>query len=185
MEPSRDPPDVTRLLREWSDGDPAALQRLIPLVYQDLRRLARRARRSEGPDSPQTTTLVHEAYLRLARGPLSLRDRGHFFALAARVMRRLLIDEARARGALRRGGGALLEPPEGAGPPVDLLALDVALRRLSALDPRQGRLVELRYFGGLTEAETAEALGISVATLKREWTVARAWLYRALQDAAP
>lgn len=172
------PDQITALIHAWCAGDRGALRRLVPLVYAELRRLAHRARRGEGDRGPHTTTLVHEAYLRLCGAQLSLRDRAHFFAVTARVMRRLLCDEARARNARKRSP-LTLEPP-GGGPPLDVIALDEALRRLSALDPRQGRLVELRFFGGLTEEEAAQVLQISVATLKRDWTLARAWLFRAL-----
>lgn len=180
------PGEVTGLLHAWCAGDAEALGRLLPLVYGELRRLAHRARRGERPGGLETTALVHEAYLRLCGAQVALRDRAHFFALAARTMRRLLVDEGRARAARKRsrGPGEGLSVPGQPGP-VDVLLLDDALRRLTELDERQGRLVELRFFGGLTEEEIGEVLGVSVATVRREWTFARAWLFRALAPEAP
>jgi RNA polymerase sigma factor (TIGR02999 family) len=171
-------------------GEPAAADRLLPVVYAELRRQAARAmRREESGHTLQPTALVHEAYLRLAEQRVTWRSRGHFFGVAAQLMRRILVDHARERHAAKRGGGvqsitlAGNEPADAASradQDVDVLALHEALERLTALDPEQGRLVELRYFGGLNIEETAEALGISPATVKREWAVARAWLRREL-----
>jgi RNA polymerase sigma factor (TIGR02999 family) len=177
------PSEITRLLRRWAEGDADAFDRLVPIVYDRLRQLARqRLRRAPGA-TLDTTGLVHEAYLKLAAAPqVTLRDRGHFLALASRVMRNLLADHARARRAAKRGGGeealGLLE--ETTWMPDDDLdavtALDDALQRLEALDARQSRILEQRYFGGLSLEETAEALGVSLATVKRELRSARAWL---------
>jgi RNA polymerase sigma factor (TIGR02999 family) len=177
--------EVTGWLLAWSGGDRTALDRLVPLVYQELRRLAaRQMRRERAGHSLQTTALVNEAYLRLVDYKnVRPRDRSHFLAIAAQAMRRLLIERARARRTTKRGGGAptptLAEPPDPAGERADaLVALDDALRGLAAVDPRKERVVELKYFGGLTNEEAAEALDISVATVKREWSVARLWLRR-------
>ena len=178
--------EITRLLDRARDGDPGAIDRLIPLVYDELRALARHQRR--GADATlDTTALVHEAYEKLARGTFA--DRHHFFRIAARAMREVLVERARARRAQKRGGGARPLPlREGvlAGPaePERLVALDEALTRLGALDARQAEVVELRYFVGLTISETAEVLGLSPATVKRDWTAARAWLHHALREAA-
>ena len=170
--------------------DRQPLDSLLPVVYQELKRLAASYLRRERPGQTlQPTALVHEAYLRLMKDkPERWQNRAHFCAIAAHSMRQILIERARARGALKRGGAqprvtldeALIA---GAEPSVDLLALDRALERLEALDPEQARLVELRFFGGLTVEETAEAMNISPATVKRHWTVARAWLARELGDA--
>jgi RNA polymerase sigma factor (TIGR02999 family) len=180
---SSSPADVTGLLRQWSDGDRQALDRLVPLVYEQLRRLAHQRLRREGPYQPlNTTALVHDAYLKLVDIRHSrFSDRAHFLAMASRVMRRLLVDHARARRALKRGGClaevelteslSVSEPESGA-----LADLDEALQRLEAIDPRQGRIVEQRYFGGMSLEETAEALEVSLATVKRELRFARAWL---------
>ena len=177
------PSDVTQLLRQWSEGDQEALNRLVPLVYAELRRLAhQRLRRESANRSLNTTGLVHDAYMKLMDvRQARFRDRSHFLAMASRVMRRLLIDQARARRAAKRGSGAeaveldealcLSEPQADA-----LTELDDALQRLEALDPRQSQIVEQRYFGGLSLEETAEALGVSLATVKRELRFAHAWL---------
>ncbi len=181
------PSPVTRLLEEWSAGSRDAFDRLVPLVYDELRRLAaQHLRREHGRRTVQTTALVHDAYLKLVQQDgVRCESRAHFFGIAARVMRCLLIDQARARASARRGGGDTIVPVADAGAPalspVDLLALDQALRQLAATDPRQSELVELRYFAGLTIDETAEVLGLSPATVSREWTIARAWLYSRLQ----
>lgn len=184
------PAAVDRIFDRLESGGGAAVTDLMPLVYDELRRLARRYVRQERAPSIQATDLVHEAYLRLARDrPRRWQSRTHFIAVAAIGMRRVLVERARARGAAKRGGNpvqvtladALAAQP---GASVDLLALDGALAALAALDARQARIVELRFFGGLTVEETAEAAGVSPATVKRDWALARAWLRRAL-DAAP
>jgi RNA polymerase sigma factor (TIGR02999 family) len=178
--------EVTGLLHRWREGDAAALDQLIPLVYDELHRLARRYLRGERPGHTlQTTALVHEACLRLiGPSPADWSGRAHFFAVAARVMRRLLVDHARARRGPRRGGRAgcvaLDEAAAFAQPAEDLVELDEALRRLAELDPRKSRIVELRYFGGLSVEETADALGVSAITVKREWPRIKAWLLREL-----
>ena len=178
--------DVTRLLAEWSGGDRSALDRLVPFVYDELHQIAKRHLASRGPQTLQSTALVNEAYLRLAgKSNVSFHDRTHFFAVAARVIRGILVDHARERLAQKRGAGAItLNLGEAAGSTapreVDLLALDEALGRLAGLDPQQARIVELRYFAGLSIEETAEVQGISPATVKRDWSVARRWIYREL-----
>ena len=178
--------NVTQLLRDWSAGDQQALDRLMPLVYDELRRLARSHLRHEQHQlSLQPTALVHEAYLQLADQPqVSWENRAQFFGLAAQLMRNILVDHARARQADKRGGGALqvsLSAVDQLGrvdrePDVALLALDDALNRLAAYNPQHSRIVELRFFGGLTIPETAEVLGLSHATVERNWSFARAWL---------
>lgn len=180
---ARPPEDITGLLRRWSAGDARALDQLIPVVYDHLCRLAHRRLRSEPRCSLDTAGLVHEAYLRLVTGAEpDLRDRSHFLAVASRVMRHVLVDHARARRAARRGGGVAhetLDDPLAWIPDQDLERysdMDAALARLEEMDPRQSRILEQRYFGGLTLEETAEALGVSVATVKRELRSARAWL---------
>jgi RNA polymerase sigma factor (TIGR02999 family) len=175
--------DVTHLLQQWSDGDREALDRLVPMLYEHLRRLAHQRLRREG-ESPSlnTTALVHEAYLKLVDlRRARFRDRAHFLAMASRVMRRLLVDHARARRAAKRGGGAgALELSEElwiSEPQVEAISeLDDALQRLEVVDPRQSQILEQRYFGGLSLEETAEAVGVSLATVKRELRFARAWL---------
>lgn len=180
----------SELFKLWRAGDTDALHRLLPLVYEELRRLARRHLRAERADHTlQTTALIHEAYLRLVdQGQAEVRDRCHFIGLTSHLMRQILVDHARARLAKKRDGGcritlaedlAVAEPRE-----IDVLAIDDALRRLAALDPQQARVVELRYFGGLSIRETSEALGISEATVKRDWATARAWLHREIARAA-
>ena len=175
--------DVTGLLRQWEKGDHDALNRIVPLVYAELRQIARRRLGGErAAQSISPTVLVHDAYLRLMDvRQARFRDRAHFLAMASRVMRRLLIDRARARRAARRGGGAEVIEWEddlvASDAQADALSdLDEALTRLEAIDPRQGQIVEQRYFGGLTLEETAEAIGISLATVKRELRFAHAWL---------
>lgn len=179
---------VTQLLLDWRRGRSGALDELIALVYDDLRRQARRVMRRERPGHTlRPTALVAEAYLRLCEAPrIDWKDRSHFFAVAARVMRRVLVEHARARKAGKRGGGATLlsldealDAPAARG--LDFEALEDALGRLEALDERQARIVELRFFGGLTIEETAEALDASPATVKREWAAARVWLYSELR----
>jgi RNA polymerase sigma factor (TIGR02999 family) len=178
--------DVTRLLVAWSNGDEAALERLMPLVYAELRGLARRRLARERGHSLPSTALVHEAYLRLVdQRSVRWQNRAHFFAIAARIMRRILIDRARARRTARRGEGAPVisldrAPEVAAERAADLLALDDALRRLAEIDPRKSQVVELRYFGGLSVEETAEVLGVSGVTVMRDWSTAKAWLHRAI-----
>ena len=182
---------VTDLLQAWASGDQAALDELLPLVYDDLRRQARRHMRAQpAGHTLQTTALVHEAYLRLiGLSSVEWKGRAHFFGVAAKAMRSILVDHARARNAAKRGGSAraiALDDAGGiAGPQasVDVLALDEALGRLAELDSRKSQLVELRYFGGLGIDEAAAVLGVSRATVKREWTTARAWLRRELSVA--
>ena len=181
----RSPGDITVLLAELGAGNRTAESRLMPLVYAELRRLAGRYMRRERPDHTlQPTALVHEAYLRLVgQREISWQNRAHFFGVAAQLMRRILVDHARAHRAEKRGGHetkiALEEGLAFAqGKSADLLALDEALTRLAQQDPRQCRAVELRFFAGLSEDEVAEVLGISTRTLKRDWRVARAWLYK-------
>jgi RNA polymerase sigma factor (TIGR02999 family) len=174
---------VTSLLLAWSEGDAAARERLVPLVYQELRRRARSALRHEGPDQTlQPTALVHEAYQRLVeQRRVAWRGRAHFFAVAAGLMRRILVDHARRRRARRRGGGERIAldvtVPGAPGPDLaEVLAVDEALAELAALDPMQARVVELRFFAGLGAEEVAAALGISRSTVQRDWAMARAWL---------
>ena len=176
--------DVSKLLRAWTDGDPNALEKLIPFVYAELRRLAHHYMRGEQPGhSLQTTALVHEAYLRLADfNRMRWQNRAHFFALSGQLMRRILVENAR-RHNLKRGAGvqhvSLEEAPvlDGEKAP-DLVALDDALNALSRVDPRKVQVVELRYFGGLSMEETAEVLKVSLITVRRDWSAARIWLYR-------
>ena len=177
--------DVTALLGEWSGGDREALERLIQTVYGELRRLAAAYLKVERPDHTlQPTALVHEAYLRLSKQQgVEWKNRSHFFAVAARMMRRILVDHARKRRAAKRDAAAwLVETVPGAsvtrGRPAELLSLDRALEGLERIDPDQARVVELRFFAGLTIEETAEVAGVSPATVKREWQTARAWLRR-------
>jgi RNA polymerase sigma-70 factor (ECF subfamily) len=183
--------DVTELLATAHKGDPEALSKLLPMVYGELHRLAGRyMRRERRAHTMQTTALVHEAYLRLMRQEdLSFTNRAHFMAIAANLMRQILVERARARQAMKRGGAGIRITYDeslaaAAEPPVDLLALDQALTRLQSLDPGRARIVELRFFGGLTVEETAEAMDISPATVKRQWSVARAWLYREISRGA-
>lgn len=177
---------VTELLVRWRDGDAQALDSLMPLVYAELRRLAHYYLQRERSDHTlQSTALVHEAYLRLAgKSPPQWQNRAHFFGIAAHIMRQILVEYARAHGAAKRGGASAckvtlddaLEIQEKTD--VDVIALDGALDRLSELDPQQSRIVELRFFAGLTIEDTSEVMGISAATVKRDWTSARAWLHR-------
>ncbi len=183
------PTEVTRLLSAWRAGDQDALDRLVPLVYDELRALARRRLRAErGDHTLQATALVHEAYARLVGADLDLADRAHFFAVAARTMRRILVDHARGKAREKRGGGAAVvtlsedvvaddEPGE------DLLALDEAIGRLAELSERKAKVVELHYFGGLTYPETAAALDVSEATVDRDLRMAKAWLANELRGA--
>jgi RNA polymerase sigma factor (TIGR02999 family) len=181
------PGAVTQLLAKVGAGNQAAFDEVFPLVYAELRRIAAREMRREKPGRTlQTTALVHEAYLRLLKGAsVSFENRAHFLGIAAHAMREILIEHARARSARKRGGGAvrltlddLVAPVPS--PSIDVLALDEALQRLARLDERHARVVELRYFGGLSVEETAAALELSPATVKRAWTIARAWLFREL-----
>src|SRR5690349_10802812 len=177
--------DVTRLLARWGQGDREALDQLTPLVYNELRRLAKAYLRRERPDHTlEGTALVHEAYLRLIdQRQVEWKSRSQFFGLAAELIRRILVDHARARVAAKRGGGSFkLSLDDAIAPPqekdLDLVALDDALQALARTDPQQSRIVELRYFGGLTIEETAETVGVSVATIKRDWVMAKAFLKR-------
>jgi RNA polymerase sigma factor (TIGR02999 family) len=183
--------DVTDLLLSWRQGDAAALDRLIPLVYDELRRMARRHLRGEPPGHAlQATALVHEVYLRLVDVKrMTLTGRTHFFGVAATLMRQIVVDYARRQRAGKRGGCATVLSLDEASPgawtsSVDVLALDEALDALSAIDARQCRVVELRFFAGLNIDEAAEALGVSPATVEREWALAKAWLYRRLSSLA-
>lgn len=184
MEGSLHPESVTQMLDRWRGGDEQALNVLIPLVYTELRAQARRCLRMERPDHTlQSTALVHEAYLRLVdQNPAHTQNRAHFVAVAARLMRQILVDYARRRRAAKRGPEYKVQLDESFDLPqkqgVDVVALDDALTRLSRRDQQQGRVVELRFFGGLTVEETAEALDISPATVKRDWNMAKAWLTR-------
>jgi RNA polymerase sigma factor (TIGR02999 family) len=174
---------VTTLLRAWAQGQESAGERLFPILYGELRRQAARyMRRERQRHTLQPSGLVHEAYLRLAGAPeADWHSRAHFFAIAARVMRQVLVDHARRRGAAKRGGQLVtLVDADAPVLPVDLLDLEDALTELSALDPRQARVVELRFFGGMGVEETAEVLSLSARTVKREWQTARAWLQRRL-----
>jgi RNA polymerase sigma-70 factor (ECF subfamily) len=178
--------EITRLLREWSRGDRGSFEALVPIVYDELKRIARGQMRSErAGHTLQTTAVVHEAFLRLVDlQQIGERDRAYFFGAAARIMRRLLIDHARLHRAQKRGAG-LVEPLAGEIPMApqeaeELLALDQALAELERQDERQSRIVELRHFGGLTVEETADLLEISPATVKRDWRLARTWLHRRL-----
>jgi RNA polymerase sigma factor (TIGR02999 family) len=180
--------DVSELLTAWREGDESALDRLMPLVYDELHRLAERQLRRERDDHTlQTTALLHEAYLRLVGADVEWHGRVHFLAVAASTMRRVLVDHARARKRAKRGGGAVPVTLQddmvgGEGRVTDLLALDEAIGRLSALDERKARAVELHYFGGLTYEETAQALALSPATVHRELRLAKAWLYNELRE---
>ena len=179
---------VTRLLRAWGQGEDAALEELLPLVHQELRRLARRYMFGERPGHTlQTTALVNEAYLRLVNSrQVNWQNRAHFFAISAQLMRRILVDYARARGSQKRGGGVpkvtldeeLMAPREKGH---DLVALDDALKALAHIDPRKCKVIELRFFGGLSVDETAEALKISPDTILRDWRLAKAWLAREMR----
>ncbi len=181
--------DVTRLLQAWGAGDRGALDRLTPLVYRELHEIARRAMRREHPGgSLQPTALVNEAFLRMVAGAdVRWQDRAHFFAISAQMMRRILVDAARARGAGKRGGSAVrfsLDEAIDAAPERDgeLVALDDALEALAQFDERKAKVVELRFFGGLSVEETAAALGISPQSVLRDWKLARAWLLREMES---
>ena len=183
------PEGITQLLIDWGKGDQAALERLMPLVYSELRRLAGNyLRRERGEHTLQPTALVNEAYLKLVdQRNAKWQNRAHFFGIAAQLMRRILVDHARQRQAVKRGGvdqqrlsitsaEAVVKQPE-----IDLLALNEALDELALMDPQHSRIVELKFFGGLSIEETAEVLGISHATVERDWKIARAWLRRQLE----
>ena len=184
--PDSKPVNITEMLRDWSSGKPEAIDQLLPHIYAELHRQAEAYMRRERPDHTlQTTGLVHEAYLKLAEQQnVEWKNRGHFFAVAAQAMRRILVDHARTRNREKRGGpvqnlaleDALVAAAEEEN--VDLIALDEALSRLAEFDPQQARIVELRYFAGLSLEETADAIGISRATAARDWAVAKAWLFR-------
>ena len=185
------PPDgeVSRLLAAWRAREPGAAEQLFTTIYAELRKLAAAHRRGEGQaQSLQTTALVHEVYLRLnGQRRVAWKNRGHFFAIASRAMRRVLVDHARRRKAAKRGGAIAPSPLDSvvlavAGP-IDLVELDIALDKLERLDPQEARVVELRFFAGLTVPQVAAALGISRATVERDWTAARAWLRRELSSA--
>ena len=183
--------DVTRILSAIEQGDPHAAERLLPLVYDELRKLAAQKMAHEAPGQTlQATALVHEAYVRLIRQDLpQWQNRAHFFAVAAQLMRQILVDHARLYRADKRGGGVcnltLDEAEQDAQQiDVDIVALDDALKTLSAMDPQQGKVVELKFFGGLSIEDTAEVLGVSSSTVKRDWIMARAWLHRELDRSA-
>ncbi|MCI0390388.1 MAG: sigma-70 family RNA polymerase sigma factor [Acidobacteria bacterium] len=182
------PESISHLLRRWSEGNNAARDRLMPLVYSELRRMARRYMGQQHTGHTlQTTALIHEAYLRLVgQEEMHWENRAHFFGVAAQAMRHILVDYARARHTAKRGGEARTVSLEEAAivsaeRAAELVALDDALQELARLSPRQGQVVELRYFGGMSVAETAEALKVSTDTITRDWNQAKAWLYRALR----
>jgi RNA polymerase sigma factor (TIGR02999 family) len=190
---SAGPAEITRLLKAWVGGDPAALETLIPRVYDELRRIARRYMRRERPGNTlQTTALVNEVYLRLVdAGDVSWNDRAHFFAVAAQIMRRMLVDRARARTAAKRGGqlqrvdhstavdlDAL--PDVSAGRDREIIAVDEALEALAKMDARKAKVIELRFFGGLSVEETAAVVNLSPQSVMRDWSLAKAWLIREL-----
>jgi len=184
-------PNVTELLRAWTAGEKAALDQLIPVVYDELRRQASRYLRRELPGHTlQTTALVNEAYMRLVdQKNVQWQNRAHFFGISAQLMRRILVDHARAKHRAKRGGADLRVTLDEATAVVrdreiDLVALDEALNRLAKIDLQQSRVVELRFFSGLNVEETAEALRVSPATVKRDWSVAKAWLYREISGSA-
>jgi RNA polymerase sigma factor (TIGR02999 family) len=180
--------NLTALLVEWREGDEAALNRLMPLVYDQLRRIAHRyVQRERDGHTLQTSALINEAYLRLADQEVAWQNRSHFFAVTARVMRHILIDHARRRRYAKHGGEARQVPIEEASAmslerAAELIALEEALDELAKLDQRKSRVVELRYFGGLSLEETAEVLDISLMTVRRDWRAAKAWLYRQLKE---
>jgi RNA polymerase sigma factor (TIGR02999 family) len=185
------PANFTQLLTEWRSGHPQALERLTPLVYDELRRLARNYMRAErGSHTLQATAVVHEAFLRLIQANVALQDRGHFFALASRLMRRVLVDHAKSRSRMKRNSGARDLGAEGTSetlPPMDfdVVALDDALEGLQQLEPRLAQVIELHYFGGLTYDQIAAALGKSAATVHRDIRLARAWLFNEIGGTRP
>jgi RNA polymerase sigma-70 factor (ECF subfamily) len=185
------PKSISQLLTEWRDGDETALNRLIPLVHDELRRLAHHYMRREQPGhSLQTTDLVNEAYLRLVdHKGMQWQNRAHFYAVAAQAMRRILVDHARSRNCAKRGGGERRVGLEQVADlaqdkAIEMIMLDDALTKLAALDQRKSKIVELRYFGGMSVEETAEVLGISPVTVMREWSTAKGWLLRAMSPEA-
>jgi RNA polymerase sigma factor (TIGR02999 family) len=182
---------VTQLLIEWREGDETALDRLIPLVYDEMRRLARSyMRRERREHTLQTTALINEAYIRLVdHKGMRWQNRAHFYAVAAQAMRRVLVDHARSRRYIKRGGDAIIVELDQAAlvaqeQAAEIVALDEALSGLAAIDPRQSKVVELRYFGGMSVEETAEVLGVSDVTVMRDWRAAKAWLLRAISEQA-
>jgi RNA polymerase sigma factor (TIGR02999 family) len=185
------PANFTQLLTEWRSGQPQALDRLTPLVYDELRRLARSyMRRERGSHTLQATAVVHEAFMRLIQANVALQDRGHFFALASRLMRRVLVDHAKSRSRLKRDSGArdiLAEETGDMLPPIDfdLIALDDALEGLQKMEPRLAQVVELHYFGGLTYDQIAVAVGTSAATVHRDIRLGRAWLLNEIGGGGP
>jgi RNA polymerase sigma factor (TIGR02999 family) len=186
---NREQPEISLILKDWSGGNRASADALLSLVYDELRKIARQYLRKERSDHTlQPTALVHEAYMKLIDiSEISWQDRAHFFAVASNIMRQILVDHARARLTEKRGGEAQRIALEDAisfsdKPDVDLLALDEALKKLAEFDEQQCRIVELRFFGGLTIEETAHVVGISPATIKREWTLAKAWLFRKMKS---
>jgi RNA polymerase sigma factor (TIGR02999 family) len=188
MTPQKLPPEITQLLADWSAGEADAAAHLVPAIYAELRHMARQyLQRERGDHTLQPTALVHEAYLRLANQKgAHWRNRAQFFAVAGQLMRRILVDHARAHLAEKRGGSAKkIELDEAALPPeeraANLVALDEALTELAAVDARKSRVVELRFFGGLTIEETAETMSLNSATVRRDWTFAKAWLHRAIR----
>src|SRR3954449_12186018 len=186
--PTPSPQEVTQLLADWGKGDRSALDKLLPLVHSELRRIAQRQMSQERPGHTlQATALVNEAYLKLAgQQGFDWQNRAHFFAVCATVMRHILIDHARAHARDKRGGGAIQVSLNEALVVEDqaahLIALDDALRRLESLDPQKGKIVELRYFGGLSIEEAAEVMNVSPRTVRREWQRAKAWLYRMMTE---
>lgn len=185
--PAADPQNLTALLRAWRAGEPAAYDQVIAIVYPQLRSLAHRCLRGQNEGTLNATGLVHEAYLKLLGADLPWQDRIHFFAVSARVMRQILVDHARANRREKRGGAAAKISLEDAivispDPEERLLDLDEALQSLAQIDPRKANLIELLYFGGLTQPEAAAALGVSEPTVQRDLKLAKAWLYRALQQ---
>ena len=181
--------NVTQMLHDWSHGDREVLDKLVPVVFEELRRQAARYLKRERPGHTlQTTALIHEAYIRLIdQKNVHWQNRAHFYAISAKLMRRILVDHARSRQAAKRGGSDIKLPLEEAmnaseGREVDLVALDEALERLAAIDPQQSRVVELKFFSGMSVEETAEVLGVSTRTVKRDWNVAKAWLRRQISE---
>lgn len=187
MQPASPKKEVTELLARWGEGDAAAREALVPVVYNELRRLAGICLAGQKNPTLQSTALVHEAYLRLVgQDALRVENRAHFFGIAARLMRQILVDRARARGAAKRGANCVtLAFDEAVALPqrreIDLVTLNDALNELAELDPRQAQIVDLRFFGGLSIEDTSRVMGISPATIKREWITARMWLQRELR----